>query len=83
MAKGRSVLPPVILDMPPPTTAGYAQAMAEDEAFFKANPAITERRRPYVPGETPAPMPPGTMVNVKRIGYHRVRGFVTPSVEGN
>jgi hypothetical protein len=74
---------PPVVEVPPPDHPAYEVSLDEDERFFMANPDRTERRRPYVPGETHEPLPPGTITVVKRIGYFRVRSFLAPSVEGN
>lgn len=73
---------PPMVEVPPPDPPAY-QAVLDDEDCFLAFPDRTERRRPYVPGETHEPLPPGAITVVKRIGYFRVRSFLAPSVEGN
>jgi len=63
----------------PPRAGDPSQAI--DAAFFRRHPETREYTRMYVAGESPEPMPPGTMVRVLRIGAQRVRGFVPPAAE--
>ncbi len=71
--KGRRVPPPVII-----MTVPNDPSWEVDTAFLVNNPHITEYQRPYIPGETPEPLPPGTTVTVVRRGAYRWRGFQPP-----
>lgn len=81
--KGRRVPPPRLVVMPEPNTATHRAVRDDDEQWFLDHPKETYRRRPYVPGETPQPMPPGTVVHVYREGFYRIRSFEPGPVEEN
>lgn len=80
MTRGRTAPPPIIVA--PPRDDDPSQDI--DFRYFVANPRAREYERPYLAGEWPEPMPPGTKVLVRRMGaYGRVRAFRPPPVEMN
>lgn len=78
MTAGRRT-PPRVVTIPQPTNAGYLASQEADETYFRAHPGTLEYHRPFIPGEAPEDLPPGTRVVVRRLGLNRVRAFCVPA----